>query len=335
VKLLVTGGAGYIGSTVATLLLEAGHQVVVLDDLSTGHEVAIPAGAEFVRGRVHDIAGDVITPAAGFDGVLHFAAYIAAGESVSAPEKYWENNVLGSLRLLDAIRAAKVPRLVFSSTANIYGNPAEQPILESSDVAGRGISESSVAAPPNPYATSKLAVEYAITGDTTAHGLAAVSLRYFNAAGALIRPDGARGERHDPETHLIPNALQVALGKREKLSLFGDDYPTPDGTCVRDYIHIADLASAHLLALAAIQPGEHRLYNLGNGTGFSNREVIDAVREVTGHPIPVEMAPRRPGDPAVLVASSAKARADLAWTPQHPSLEAIITDAWTFARPPS
>jgi UDP-glucose 4-epimerase len=332
VKLLVTGGAGYIGSTVATLLLEAGHEVVVLDDLSTGHERAIPSGARFVRGRVHDIAGDVLTPEAGFDGVLHFAAYIAAGESVSAPEKYWENNVIGSLRLLDAIRAARVPRLVFSSTANIYGNPAEQPIVESGDVAGRGIPETAIAAPPNPYATSKLAVEYAITGDVTAHGLAAVSLRYFNAAGALVRPSGSRGERHDPETHLIPNALLVAAGKREKLSLFGDDYPTPDGTCVRDYIHIADLASAHLLALAAIQPGEHRLYNLGNGTGFSNREVIDAVRAVTGHPIPVEMAPRRPGDPAVLVASSAKARAELGWSPNRASLAEIITDAWTFAR---
>jgi UDP-glucose 4-epimerase len=321
VKLLVTGGAGYIGSTVATLLLEAGHEVVVLDDLSTGHSDAVPAGAQFIRGRVHDAAGDVITAAAGFDGVLHFAAYIAAGESVSAPEKYWENNVIGSLRLLDAIRAARVPRLVFSSTANIYGNPAEQPIAETS-----------VAAPPNPYATSKLAVEYAITGDTTAHGLAAVSLRYFNAAGALIRPTGSCGERHDPETHLIPNALLVAAGRREKLALFGDDYPTPDGTCVRDYIHIADLASAHLLALTAVQPGEHRLYNLGNGTGFSNREVIEAVRTVTGHPIPVEMAPRRPGDPAVLVASSAKARTELGWTPTRPTLADIIQDAQTFAQ---
>jgi UDP-glucose 4-epimerase len=320
VKLLITGGAGYIGSTVATLLLETGHQVVVLDDLSTGHEDAIPAGAEFIPGRVHDLAGAVLTRAAGFDGVLHFAAFIAAGESVTAPEKYWENNVIGSLRLLDAMRSAQVPRLVFSSTANIYGSPAEQPITEAEQ-----------AAPPNPYATSKLAVEYAITGYTGAHGLAAVSLRYFNAAGALIRPDGSRGERHDPETHLIPNALMVAAGKREKLSLFGDDYPTPDGTCVRDYVHIADLASAHLLALDAIQPGEHRRYNLGNGTGFSNKEVIEAVRTVTGHPIPVEMAARRPGDPAVLVASSAKARAELGWTPQHPSLPDIITDAWTYA----
>jgi UDP-glucose 4-epimerase len=319
VKLLVTGGAGYIGSTVATLLLEAGHQVVILDDLSSGHGQAIPAGAEFIRGRVHDLAGTVISPTAGFDGVLHFAAFIAAGESVGAPEKYWENNVIGSLKLLDAIRAAKVPRLVFSSTANIYGSPVEQPIAETA-----------VADPPNPYATSKLAVEYAITGEATAHGLAAVSLRYFNAAGALVRPEGVRGERHDPETHLIPNALKVAGGEQKSLALFGDDYPTPDGTCVRDYIHIADLASAHLLALTAIQPGEHRHYNLGNGTGFSNKQVIDTVRAVTGHPIPVDQAPRRPGDPATLVASSVKARTELGWTPQHPTLTDIITDAWTF-----
>jgi len=321
VKLLVTGGAGYIGGTVATLLLEQGHQVVVLDDLSTSTEDAVPAGATFVRGRVHDRAADVITATAGFDAVLHFAAFIAAGESVGAPEKYWANNVEGSLRLLDAVRAAGVPRLVFSSTANIYGDPAEVPIAETA-----------VAAPPNPYATSKLAVEYALTGHAVAHGLAAVSLRYFNAAGALIRPGLARGERHDPETHLIPNALLVAAGRRDKLPLFGDDYDTPDGTCVRDYIHVADLATAHVLALTAVRPGEHRVYNLGNGTGFSNLEVVEAVRSVTGKPIPVEMAPRRPGDPAVLVASSAKAQAELAWTPEHTDLPAIIGDAWTFAQ---
>ena len=319
-KVLVTGGAGYIGSTVSTLLLDAGHDVTVVDDLCTGHRDAIPAGATFVPGRVHDVAADVITAAAGFEAVLHLAAFIAAGESVVAPEKYWENNVIGSLRLLDAVRAARVPRFVFSSTANIYGDPASLPIIETA-----------IAAPPNPYATSKLAVEYALTGDATAHGLAAVSLRYFNAAGALIRPTGACGERHEPETHLIPNALRVAAGRRDKLQLFGDDYPTPDGTCVRDYIHVADLATAHLLALDVVQPGEHRLYNLGNGAGFSNREVIEAAREVTGHPIPIEMAPRRAGDPAVLVASSDKARAELGWTPAQPSLHEIIADAWTFA----
>jgi len=321
VKLLVTGGAGYIGSTVATLLLEEGHEVVVLDDLSTGHEISVPAGAQFVAGSVQDRAGDVITQEAGFDGVLHFAGFIAAGESVGRPDRYWANNVVGTLRLLDAVRAAGVPRFVFSSTANVYGDPAELPIAETAAMA-----------PPNPYATSKLAVEYALTGETTAFGLAAVSLRYFNAAGALLRPGGQScGERHDPETHLIPLALQVATGRRDKLSIYGDDYPTPDGTCIRDYIHVADLASAHLLALQAVQPGEHRVYNLGNGTGFSNREVIDVVREVTGHPIPTEIAPRRPGDPAVLVASSRKAREELGWTPAHPSLPDIVADAWTFA----
>jgi UDP-glucose 4-epimerase len=319
VKVLVTGGAGYIGSVVTTLLLSEGHDVTVVDDLSTGHRDAVPAGATFVPGRIHDVAATVVR--SDLDAVLHFAAFIAAGESVGAPEKYWENNVLGSLRLLDAVRAAGVPRLVLSSTANIYGDPVELPITESA-----------VAAPPNPYATSKLAIEYALTGDTTAHGLAAVSLRYFNAAGALIRPTGSCGERHNPETHLIPNALLVALGRKEKLSLYGDDYPTPDGTCVRDYIHVADLATAHLAALQAVRPGEHRLYNLGNGTGFSNQEVVQAVREVTGHPIPVEMAPRRPGDPAVLVASSAKARDELGWEPRQPGLLDIIADAWTFAR---
>ena len=320
-KVLVTGGAGYIGSTVATLLIDAGHDVTVVDDLSSGHADAVPDGARFVRGRVHDVAAEVLTPRAGYEAVLHFAAFIAAGESVGVPEKYWENNVVGTLRLLDAIRAARVPRLVFSSTANVYGNPAEVPITETA-----------VAAPPNPYATSKLAAEYALTGEAHAHGLAAVTLRYFNAAGALVRPTGSCGERHDPETHLIPNALLVAAGRREKLALYGDDYPTSDGTCVRDYIHVADLATAHLRALDVVQPGEHRVYNLGNGTGFSNREVVEAVRAVTGHPVPVEMAARRPGDPAVLVASSDKARDDLEWTPRSPDLHTIIADAWTFAR---
>jgi UDP-glucose 4-epimerase len=319
VKVLVTGGAGYIGGTVATMLLEQGHEVVVLDDLSTGD--AVPPGARFVHGRVHDLADSILTPEAGFDGVLHFAAFIAAGESVGAPERYWDNNVVGSLRLLEAVRRARVPRLVFSSTANVYGDPASLPIVETSPTA-----------PPNPYATSKLAVEFALTGYAVGHGLAAVSLRYFNAAGALLRPSLSRGERHDPETHLIPNALQVALGRKEKLQLFGDDYDTPDGTCVRDYIHVADLATAHLLALTAVAPGEHRVYNLGSGIGFSNREVVDTVRAVTGHPIPIEMAPRRPGDPAVLVASSEKARAELGWVPARPALADIVSDAWTFAR---
>jgi UDP-glucose 4-epimerase len=318
VKFLVTGGAGYIGSVVTCLLLEAGHDVVVLDDLSTGHQVAVPDGAVFVRGRVHDKAAELLDPS--FDGVLHFAAFIAAGESVQRPEKYWENNLVGSLRLLDAVRSAGVRRMVFSSTANVYGDPDTLPIAETAQTR-----------PPNPYAGSKLAVDHALRDEATAHGLAAVSLRYFNVAGAHRRADGSMvGERHDPETHLIPIALQVAAGKREKLQIFGDDYPTPDGTCVRDYIHISDLAAAHLLALSTMDGPGHRIYNLGNGTGFSNREVIEVVREVTGHPVPVEYAPRREGDPAALVASSMKALSELGWTPALPNLRDIVADAWEF-----
>jgi UDP-glucose 4-epimerase len=321
VKFLVTGGAGYIGSVVTELLLESGHQVTVLDDLSTGYRVAVPAGASFVEGRVHDVVADVLDPS--FDGVLHFAAFIAAGESVQKPEKYWDNNLVGSLRLLDAMRATRVRRLVFSSTANVYGDPDELPIPETA-----------VTRPPNPYAASKLAVDHALRDEAYAHGLAAVSLRYFNVAGAHRGNDGTLiGERHDPESHLIPIALQVAAGAREKLQLFGDDYPTPDGTCVRDYIHISDLGAAHLLALSTMEPSTHRIYNLGNGTGFSNRQVIDVVRAVTGHPVPTEIAPRRGlGDPAALVASSGKARAELGWTPAKPDLTEIVADAWEFYR---
>jgi UDP-glucose 4-epimerase len=319
VKLLVTGGAGYIGSIVTALLLDAGHEVVVLDDLSTGHAVAVPSGATLVRGRVHDVDAELL---AGFDGVLHFAAYIAAGESVIRPEKYWDNNAVGSLRLLGAMRAAGVKRLVFSSTANVYGDPDTVPIPESA-----------ATRPPNPYAGSKLAVDHALRDEATAHGVAAVSLRYFNVAGAYRAPDGRMiGERHDPETHLIPIALQVAAGKREKLQLFGDDYPTDDGTNVRDYIHVGDLAAAHLLALSTMEPSTHRVYNLGNGKGFSNRQVADVVREVTGHPVPVEMAPRRAGDPATLVASSVRAHEGLGWVPARPSLHEIVSDAWDFYR---
>jgi UDP-glucose 4-epimerase len=273
----------------------------------------VPESASFVLGRVHE--ADVLDPT--FDAVLHFAAFIAAGESVDRPERYWENNTTGSLRLLDAMRAAKVRRMVFSSTANIYGNPDLVPIAERAE-----------ARPPNPYAASKLAIEHALAGEATAYGLAAVSLRYFNACGAYSR----YGERHNPETHLIPIALQVAAGQRKKLQLYGDDYPTADGTCVRDYIHVTDLAAAHLRALEAMTPGEHRLYNLGNGTGFSNRQVVDVVREVTAHPIPIEVAPRRRGDPSELVASSEKARTELGWAPQKPDLHEIVADAWEFHR---
>ena len=316
-KLLVTGGAGYIGSVVATQLLESGHEVVILDDLSTGHAEAVPDGATLVRGSVQDVGPKLLTPATGFDGVLHFAAFIAVGESVHAPEKYWANNVAGTLDLLGAMRAAGVPRLIFSSTGTVHGDTDELPITEAAPVG-----------PLNPYAASKLAVDHMLAGEAAAHGLAAVSLRYFNAAGAYR----GCGERHDPETHLIPIVLQVAAGKRDKLPLYGDDYPTPDGTCVRDYIHVADLGSAHLLALEAVQPGQHRIYNLGNGNGYSNLQVVETAREVTGHPIPVEMAPRRPGDIAAQVASAEKARTELGWVPVRPDLHEIIADAWSFTR---
>ncbi|MFD6757110.1 MULTISPECIES: UDP-glucose 4-epimerase GalE [Micromonospora] len=320
VKLLVTGGAGFIGSVVTRMLLDAGHQVVVLDDLRTGHREALAPDATFVEAGIHD-AARVLTPEAGFDGVLHFAALIAAGESMVAPERYWHNNTVGSLALLDAVRAAGVPRLVFSSTAAVYGNPVELPIVETA-----------IKAPTNTYGATKLAVDMALTSEAIGHGLAAVSLRYFNVAGAYLDGDTALGERHDPETHLIPIALEVAADRRDKLQLFGDDYPTIDGTCVRDYIHVADLARAHLLALGAAVPGQHRIYNLGNGNGFTNRQVVEVVREVTGHPVPVEMAPRREGDPAELVASAALARAELGWEPQKPTLHDMITDAWAFYR---
>ncbi|SCF43886.1 UDP-galactose 4-epimerase [Micromonospora purpureochromogenes] len=319
-KLLVTGGAGFIGSVVTRMLLDNGHDVTVLDDLRTGHRAALAPDATHVELPVHE-AARVLTPEAGFDGVLHFAALIAAGESMVKPELYWHANTVSSIALIDAVRAARVPRLVFSSTAAVYGNPTELPIPETA-----------AKAPTNTYGATKLAVDMALTSEAIAHDLATVSLRYFNVAGAYLRDDLAIGERHDPETHLIPIALDVAAGRREKLQLFGDDYPTVDGTCVRDYIHVADLARAHLLALSAAVPGRHRIYNLGNGNGFTNRQVVDVVREVTGHPLPVEIAPRREGDPAELVASAALAREELGWTPEKPTLHDMVGDAWAFYR---
>ncbi|MEU9862764.1 UDP-glucose 4-epimerase GalE [Streptomyces sp. NPDC047971] len=313
-RYLVTGGAGYVGSTVARHLLEAGHEVTVLDDLSTGFAEGVPAGAEFVEGRVQDAAKWLD---GSYDGVLHFAAFSQVGESVAEPEKYWENNVGGTLALLAAMRAAGVGKLVFSSTAATYGEPESVPVTEAA-----------ATAPTSPYGASKLAVDHMIGGVCAAHGLAAVSLRYFNVAGAY----GGCGERHDPESHLIPLVLEVALGKREAISVYGDDYPTPDGTCVRDYIHVADLAEAHLLALGAMTPGEHLICNLGNGNGFSVREVVETVRTVTGRPVPEVTAGRRPGDPAVLVASAEAARERLGWIPSRPDLADIVRDAWAFAR---
>jgi UDP-glucose 4-epimerase len=322
-RLLVTGGAGFIGGVVVRLLLDAGHDVTVLDDLSTGHADTVPDGVTLHHRSVHEVAS-VLTPDAGFDGVLHFAAKIAAGESVAYPERYWHTNLVGSLALLDAIRAAGVRRLVFSSTAAVYGNPVSVPI-----------DESAVTAPTNPYGWTKLAVDAAINAECTAHGLGAISLRYFNVAGAYL-PDslsgygGPLGERHDPETHLIPIALDVAAGRREKLQIFGDDYPTVDGTCVRDYIHVADLAAAHLLALDHADAGQHRVFNLGNGNGFTNQQVINVVRSVTGAEVPVEVTGRRAGDPAELVASSDRARTELGWVPARPELDRIVADAWAY-----
>jgi UDP-glucose 4-epimerase len=314
VKTLVTGGAGYIGSVVTHDLIEAGHEVVVLDDLSTGFADNIPAGLEFHRLSVQDVA-QVLTPGAGFDAVLHFAGRIEVAESVARPDLYWHINVAGSMAVLDAVRAAGTPRLIFSSTGSLY------------DAADMGkLTEDAPVRPRNPYAATKLAVDLMLAGESPAFGLGAASLRYFNAAGAV----GNLGERHNPESHLIPIVLQVAGGQRDELLLYGDDYPTPDGTCIRDYIHVADLSTAHLLALDAIQPGKHEIYNLGNGDGYSNRQVIEAVREVTGRPVPVKLAPRRPGDAPATVASSDKAHRELGWRPEKPDLHEIIADAWAF-----
>ena len=326
-KLLVTGGAGYIGGVVTHALAEAGHQVVVLDDLSTGFAETVPAGVEFHRLPVHQV-GAVLTPGSGFDGVLHFAAKIEVAESVARPDLYWDVNVGGTMAVLNAVRVAGVRRMLFSSTGSMYDPSGVVPL------AGGGFSklgEDAVIRPKNPYAATKLAVDLMLDGECEAFGLGAASLRYFNASGAVLLPTGGRlGERHTPESHLIPIVLQVAAGKRDQLMMYGDDYPTPDGTCVRDYIHVADLATAHLLALGAIKPGRHEVYNLGNGDGYSVRQVIEAAREVTGHPIPVKLAPRRPGDPAATVASSDKARRELGWQPARPALLDIVADAWAF-----
>ena len=313
-KLLVTGGAGYIGSVVSALLLESGHEVTVLDNLSTGHRDAVPEGADFVES---DIADSAKVLANGFDAVLHFAAKSLVGESQQRPELYWHNNVGGTLALLDGMRDAGVRRMVFSSTAATYGEPDTVPI-----------DETAPNVPTNTYGHSKLAVDRMLSGEALAHGLGAVSLRYFNVAGAAY----GFGERHGVETHLIPIALQVAAGSRESLTVYGEDWPTPDGTCIRDYIHVADLARAHLLALEGCAEGSHRIYNLGNGSGFSVREVAEAARRVTGHPIPVEVGERRAGDPAVLVASSQRIRAELGWVPAHPEIDVMVADAWEFAR---
>jgi UDP-glucose 4-epimerase len=313
-KLLVTGGAGYVGSVCAKVLLEQGHEVLVVDDLSTGNADAVPEGATFVQDDVA-AAARALLPDGAFDGVLHFAAKSLVGESMEDPQLYWYGNVVKTLSLLEAMLEAGTPRLVFSSTAATYGEPEAVPITEDSPTR-----------PTNPYGATKLAIDHAITSYAGAYGLAATSLRYFNVAGAY----GGLGERHATETHLIPLVLQVAAGRREEILVFGTDWPTPDGTAIRDYIHIRDLADAHLLALQTAQSGQHQIYNLGNGTGFSVREVIDSCRRVTGRAIRSRDVDRRAGDPAVLIASSEKAVTELGWHPRHTGIDEIVSDAWEF-----
>lgn len=312
-KILVTGGAGYVGSTTTAHLLHAGHEVTVLDNLSHGHEDAIPQGAELIIGDIQD-TGQLIHEEDGFDAVIHCAGLIAAGESVTQPDKYWDVNVMGSLALLGGMRQAKIGKIIFSSSAAVYGNPKEVPITEEAETR-----------PTSPYGMTKLVIDMAISSYCVAYGMAATSLRYFNVAGA----DGEHGERHKVETHIIPLALAAAAGDRT-FKLFGSDYPTKDGTCVRDYIHVADLARAHVAALVKLEEGIHTIYNLGNGDGFSNREVIETVERVTGKTLDIDMQERREGDPAVLIASNQKARDELGWTPEHPELNDIVGDAWRF-----
>ncbi|HEY2043570.1 MAG TPA: UDP-glucose 4-epimerase GalE [Jatrophihabitans sp.] len=318
-QVLVTGGAGYVGSVVAAELLRSGHQVTVLDDLSTGHADAVPTGAEFVQASITDT--DAVFDRTSFDAVLHFAAKSLVSESVAAPQLYWDNNVSGTLALLESMRRHDVGRIVFSSTAATYGEPESAPILETAPTR-----------PTNPYGASKLAVDHMLTSYVRAYGFSAVSLRYFNVAGALLGDRFWLGERHAVETHLIPIALQVAAGQRETLQINGTDYPTPDGTCVRDYIHVIDLADAHLRAVEHTETDAgHLICNLGSGTGASVREVAETVRSVTGRPTPAVEADRRPGDPAVLIASNELARIELGWQPSR-TLQQMVADAWTFAQ---
>ena len=315
-RILVTGGAGYIGSVVADRLLRSGHSVTVLDNLCKGHREAVPAQAEFILADTGD--QPVVDRAFGqgqFDAVMHFAAFIEAGESMLCPEKYFDNNSARTLSLLQAVLKYRVPRFVLSSTAAVYGEPRRIPIMEDDPLE-----------PTNAYGESKLIVERMLVWFHRVHGLRYASLRYFNAAGATAD----RGEAHHPETHLIPLVLQVPLGQRKAISIFGTDYPTKDGTCIRDYVHVDDLATAHLLALDGLEEHSQLICNLGSGNGFSVREVIEIARTVTGHEIPAVEAPRRAGDPAVLVASSEKIRRVLGWEPQHSDIESIVSSAWEW-----
>jgi UDP-glucose 4-epimerase len=315
--ILVVGGAGYIGSHAARLLRRVGHEVWVFDNLGLGHAAAVPAD----RLIVGDLAdGAALAEALGrskAEAVMHFAASASVPESVVDPAKYYRNNVVGTLNLLDAMRQAGVGRIVFSSTAAVYGIPETIPIPEDSPTR-----------PINPYGFTKLAIERALADYAAAYGLGSAALRYFNAAGAA--DDATIGEDHDPETHLIPLVLQVALGQRDNVAIFGNDYPTPDGSCIRDYIHVEDLADAHLKVLEAIEPGRSLVYNVATGRGASVREVVEAARRVTGQPIPVVERPRRPGDPPSLVASPAAIGRDLGWSPRYTTIDAIVASAWRW-----
>ncbi|MEP6561039.1 MAG: UDP-glucose 4-epimerase GalE [Nakamurella sp.] len=311
-KVLVVGGAGYIGSVVTRLLVADGHRVVVLDDCSTGHADSVPPGVDLVQADITESSR--VLHDGKFDAVLHFAAKSLVGESVKNPSLYWRTNVTGTRALLDAMTEHRVPTLVFSSTAATYGEPDNVPITE--DAPTR---------PTNTYGATKLAVDMMITGECAATDLAAVSLRYFNVAGAAL---GA-GERHQVETHLIPNALGAITGSKDPLTVFGDDWPTPDGTPIRDYVHVLDLARAHALALTAATPGEHLICNLGNGDGHSVTEVLSTIEKITGTAVPHSIGPRRVGDPTRLVAAADRARQRLGWTPQL-ALQDMIADAWDF-----
>jgi len=316
-QIFVTGGAGYIGSATAEALLEAGHSVVIYDSLVSGYRRAVPQGAQLIQADLADAAALATALRSGkFDAVMHFAASIEAGESMKEPGRFYRNNLSHSLNLIEAARQAGVPRFVLSSTAAVY---------VSSDAR---LSEEAPLGPLNVYGHTKLVIEQALEWYRKIHGLHYAALRYFNACGALP----GRGEDHRPESHLIPLVLKTALGQRPAVSIFGTDYSTPDGTCIRDYVHIADLVSAHLLALEALGEKDALVYNLGNGNGYSVREVIAASRRVSGHPIPVVEAAPRPGDPARLVAASDKIRRELGWTPKHPDLEDIVSSAWEWHR---
>ncbi|MGB9415866.1 MAG: UDP-glucose 4-epimerase GalE [Acidobacteriaceae bacterium] len=315
-KILVTGGAGYIGGTVALRLLAAGHNVLIYDNFSHGHRDLVPTGTQLIEGDLADRERLTrIFRDEQINGVMHFAALIEAGESMKQPEIFFRNNTASTLSLLEAMLASGVDRLVFSSTAAVYGEPTSTPI-----------EEDAVLAPTNAYGESKLLVEHMLTWLNRIHGLRYASLRYFNVAGAVE----GRGEAHEPESHLIPLILDVALGRRKSIKIFGQDYPTPDGTCIRDYVHVGDLADAHILALDALGTHSRLIYNIGNGHGFSVREVVQSVRRVTGHPIPVLEEPRRPGDPAVLVASSKRIMDELGWKPRFSALDDVVRSAWIW-----